>query len=122
MVGSQHGLMLSMVTMLKQGSLSRGAINAIYKIMRRIEAKELGVDAAEMVVTSTRQEIEEQWGLYDGFDLKLVRKLRVRRRRGVSCLGRHMSRMVVCTNVIIFFSNNVHICLSVCALLNLVIR
>jgi sucrose-phosphate synthase len=48
-----------------------------------------------MVVTSTRQEIEEQWGLYDGCDIKLERKLRVRRRRGVSSLGRYMPRMVV---------------------------
>ncbi|KDP31602.1 hypothetical protein JCGZ_14827 [Jatropha curcas] len=81
--------------LLKQGRLSRKDINATYKIMRRIEAEELGLDAAEMVVTSTKQEIEEQWGLYDGFDLKLERKLRVRRRRGVSCLGRNMPRMVV---------------------------
>ncbi|XVF29787.1 hypothetical protein REPUB_Repub16aG0001200 [Reevesia pubescens] len=62
--------------------------------MRRIEGEELGLDAAEMVITSTRQEIEEQWGLYDGFDLKLERKLRARRRRGVSCHGRYMPRMV----------------------------
>ncbi|XP_024031594.1 probable sucrose-phosphate synthase 4 isoform X1 [Morus notabilis] len=81
--------------LLKQGRVSREDINATYKIVRRIEAEELGLDAAEMVVTSTRQEIEEQWGLYDGFDLKLERKLRVRRRRGVSCLGRYMPRMVV---------------------------
>ncbi|XP_057453886.1 sucrose-phosphate synthase 4 [Lotus japonicus] len=81
--------------LLKQGRLSREAINATYKIMRRIEAEEMSLDAAEMVITSTRQEIEEQWGLYDGFDLKLERKLRVRRRRGVSCHGRHMPRMVV---------------------------
>nr|QHZ00909.1 sucrose phosphate synthase 4 [Paeonia lactiflora] len=81
--------------LLKQGRLSRGDINSTYKIMRRIEAEELGLDAAEMVVTSTKQEIEEQWGLYDGFDLKLERKLRVRKRRGVSCLGRYMPRMMV---------------------------
>ncbi|KAE8022223.1 hypothetical protein FH972_008040 [Carpinus fangiana] len=81
--------------LLKQGRLSREDINATYRIMRRIEAEELSLDAAEMVVTSTRQEIEEQWGLYDGFDLKLERKLRVRRRRGVSCYGRNMPRMVV---------------------------
>ncbi|KAL4032168.1 hypothetical protein IC575_005233 [Cucumis melo] len=81
--------------LLKQGRLSREDINATYNILRRIEAEELGLDAAEMVVTSTRQEIEEQWGLYDGFDLKLERKLRVRRQRGVSCLGRYMPRMVV---------------------------
>ena len=81
--------------LLKQGRLSREDINSTYKIMRRIEAEEMGLDAAEMVVTSTRQEIEEQWGLYDGFDLQLERKLRVRRRRGVSCFGRNMPRMVV---------------------------
>ncbi|XP_010252403.1 PREDICTED: probable sucrose-phosphate synthase 4 [Nelumbo nucifera] len=81
--------------LLKQGRLSKEDINSTYKIMRRIEAEELGLDAAEMVVTSTRQEIEEQWGLYDGFDIKLERKLRVRKRRGVSCFGRYMPRMVV---------------------------
>ncbi|KAG8633503.1 hypothetical protein MANES_18G109400v8 [Manihot esculenta] len=81
--------------LLKQGRLSKEDINVTYKIMRRIEAEELGLDATEMVVTSTKQEIEEQWGLYDGFDIKLERKLRVRRRRGVSCMGRHMPRMVV---------------------------
>lgn len=81
--------------LLKQGRLSREEINSTYRIARRIEAEEFALDAAEMIVTSTRQEIEEQWGLYDGFDLKIERKLRVRRRRGVSCLGRHMPRMVV---------------------------
>ncbi|KAL7118378.1 hypothetical protein ACP275_03G132800 [Erythranthe tilingii] len=81
--------------LLKQGRLSRADINTTYKIMRRIEAEELGLDTAEMVVTSTRQEIDEQWGLYDGFDIQLERKLRIRRRRGVSCLGRYMPRMVV---------------------------
>ncbi|KAJ0025109.1 hypothetical protein Pint_07216 [Pistacia integerrima] len=80
--------------LLKQGRLPKD-INATYKIMRRIEAEEMGLDAAEMVVTSTRQEIEEQWGLYDGFDIKLERKLRVRRQRGVSCFGRYMPRMAV---------------------------
>ncbi|KAG6523653.1 hypothetical protein ZIOFF_013518 [Zingiber officinale] len=81
--------------LLKQGRLSLEDINSTYRIMRRIEGEEAALDAAEMVVTSTRQEIEEQWGSYDGFDLKLERKLRVRRRRGVSCLGRYMPRMVV---------------------------
>lgn len=81
--------------LLKQGRFSREDINSTYKILRRIEGEEFGLDATEMVVTSTRQEIEEQWGLYDGFDIKLERKLRVRRRRGVSCLGRYMPRMVV---------------------------
>ncbi|CAN6475434.1 unnamed protein product [Victoria cruziana] len=81
--------------LLKQGRLSKEDINNTYKIMRRIEAEEYSLDSAEMVVTSTRQEIEEQWGLYDGFDVNLERKLRARSRRGVSCHGRYMPRMVV---------------------------
>jgi sucrose-phosphate synthase len=81
--------------LLKLGRMPRAEIQGTYRIARRVEAEETGLDAAEVVVTSTKQEIEEQWGLYDGFDLMVERKLRVRRRRGVSCLGRYMPRMVV---------------------------
>ncbi|XP_061991482.1 probable sucrose-phosphate synthase 1 [Rosa rugosa] len=81
--------------LLKQGRLSRDEINATYKIMRRIEAEELSLDASEIVITSTRQEIDEQWRLYDGFDPILERKIRARIRRNVSCYGRFMPRMVV---------------------------
>lgn len=96
MVMTGHSLGRNKVEQLvKQGRLTLADINSTYRIARRIEAEELGLDAAEMVVTSTKQEIEEQWGLYDGFDVRLERKLRVRKRRGVSCLGRYMPRMVV---------------------------
>lgn len=81
--------------LLKQGRLSRDEINTTYKIMRRIEAEELALDGSEIVITSTRQEIEEQWRLYDGFDPVLERKLRARIRRNVSCYGRYMPRMAV---------------------------
>ncbi|KAM1411788.1 hypothetical protein ACFXTO_024620 [Malus domestica] len=81
--------------LLKQGRLSRDEINKTYKIMRRIEAEELALDAFEIFITSTRQEIEEQWRLYDGFDPILERKLRARIRRNVSCYGRFMPRMVI---------------------------
>nr|QHZ00908.1 sucrose phosphate synthase 1 [Paeonia lactiflora] len=81
--------------LLKQGRQSREEINLTYKIMRRIEAEELSLDASEIVITSTRQEIEEQWRLYDGFDPILGRKLRARIKRNVSCYGRFMPRMVV---------------------------
>ncbi|KAL0315553.1 UNVERIFIED_CONTAM: putative sucrose-phosphate synthase 1 [Sesamum radiatum] len=81
--------------LLRQGRLSRDEINSTYKIMRRIEAEELSLDASEIVITSTRQEIEEQWRLYDGFDPILERKLRARIKRNVSCYGRFMPRMVV---------------------------
>lgn len=81
--------------LLKQGRQSKEDINSTYKITRRIEAEELSLDAAELVITSTKQEIEEQWGLYDGFDVKLEKVLRARGRRGVNCHGRFMPRMVV---------------------------
>ncbi|KAL5559766.1 hypothetical protein UlMin_035977 [Ulmus minor] len=81
--------------LLKQGRQSREEINSTYKIMRRIEAEELALDSSEIVITSTRQEIEEQWRLYDGFDPILERKLRARLKRGVSSHGRFMPRMIV---------------------------
>ncbi|CAK7328425.1 unnamed protein product [Dovyalis caffra] len=81
--------------LLKQGRQSKEDINSTYKIMRRIEGEELSLDAAELVITSTKQEIDEQWGLYDGFDVKLEKVLRARARRGVNCHGRYMPRMVV---------------------------
>ncbi|KAL3507308.1 hypothetical protein ACH5RR_032690 [Cinchona calisaya] len=81
--------------LLKQGRQSKEDINSTYRIMRRIEAEELSLDAAELVITSTKQEIDEQWGLYDGFDVKLEKVLRARARRGVNCHGRYMPRMAV---------------------------
>ena len=89
--------------LLKQGRQSKEDINLNYKIMRRIEAEELSLDAAELVITSTKQEIEEQWGLYDGFDVKLEKVLRARARRGVVSHGRYMPRMVVSFTVSLSF-------------------
>ncbi|KAI5349855.1 hypothetical protein L3X38_002746 [Prunus dulcis] len=43
--------------LLKQGRQSKEDINSTYKIMTRIEAEELSLDAAEVVITSTKQEI-----------------------------------------------------------------
>jgi sucrose-phosphate synthase len=63
--------------------------------MRRIEAEEFALDAAELVVTSTQQEIIDQWGLYDGYDAKLERVLRLRARKGLGTHGRFMPRMAV---------------------------
>lgn len=80
--------------LLKQGRLAE-EINTAYKIRRRIEAEELSLDTSEIIITSTRQEIEQQWRLYDGFDPVLERKLRARIKRGVSCHGRYMPRFVV---------------------------
>jgi sucrose-phosphate synthase len=85
--------------LLKQGRQSREQINMTYKIMRRIEAEELSLDASEIVIASTRQEIEEQWNLYDGFEVILARKLRARVKRGANCYGRYMPRMVVSIHI-----------------------
>ena len=38
-----------------------------YKISRRIEAEERALENAMMVFTSTQQEVDEQWGLYDSY-------------------------------------------------------
>lgn len=89
--------------LLKQGRLSKDEINMTYKILRRIEAEEIALDASEIVITSTGQEIEEQWRLYDGFDPVLERKLRARIRRNVSCYGRFMPRMAVSNRMLLIF-------------------
>ncbi len=51
--------------------MSKAEIESSYKISRRIEGEERGLEAATMVFTSTEQEITEQWGLYDGYDANL---------------------------------------------------
>ncbi|CAH1434017.1 unnamed protein product [Lactuca virosa] len=79
--------------LLRQGRLTKHEINATYKIMRRIEGEENSLDASDIVISRTRQEIE-QWRLYDGFDPVLEKILRARIRRNVSCYGRFMPRMV----------------------------
>ncbi|KAL0372249.1 UNVERIFIED_CONTAM: putative sucrose-phosphate synthase 1 [Sesamum calycinum] len=80
--------------LLKQGRQSREEINSTYKIMRRIEAEEMTLDDAEVIITSTRQEIEEQWRLYDGFDPVLERKLRARIKRNVIPPGMEFRNVV----------------------------
>ncbi|KAK9082619.1 hypothetical protein Scep_029090 [Stephania cephalantha] len=94
--------------LIKQARQSTEDINSTYKIFRRIEAEEFSIDAAEMVITSTRQEIDQQWGLYDGFDVKLEKVLRARTRRKVNCHGRFMPRMVVIPPGMDFSSVEVH--------------
>ena len=94
--------------LLKQGRQSKEDINSMYRIMRRIEGEELSLDAAEVVITSTRQEIEEQWGLYDGFDVNLERVLRLRVKEGMSCYGRYMPRMVVSSKYFVLKATDIY--------------
>lgn len=76
--------------LLTSASMTRAEIEATYSIGRRIEAEECCLDAAAMVFTSTQQEVDEQWGLYDGYSPELARVLRFRR-----SYGRHMPLMKV---------------------------
>ena len=46
--------------------MTRREIEAAYAMSRRVEAEERALDAACLVFTSTRQEVADQWGLYDG--------------------------------------------------------
>ncbi|KAJ0699435.1 putative sucrose-phosphate synthase [Helianthus annuus] len=89
--------------LLRHGRLTKDEINATYKIMRKIEAEESSLDSSEVVITSTRQEIDELWRLYDGFDQVLEKKLRARIRRNVSCYGRFMPHIVVSTKNVLMF-------------------
>jgi len=47
--------------------LKRDVIEARYNMSRRIEAEEDILGAAELVITSTNQEIEQQYGFYDHY-------------------------------------------------------
>lgn len=76
--------------LLANGTLTRSEIETTYHISRRIEAEEKCLDVATMVFTSTQQEIDEQWGLYDGYDPSLARILRFH-----TAYGRHMPVMKV---------------------------
>lgn len=49
------------------GGLSAGEIEQRYNMSRRIEAEELTLASADRVITSTHQEIEEQYELYDHY-------------------------------------------------------
>jgi len=76
--------------LMSSGTMTRGEVEATYSISRRIEAEERSLDVATMVFTSTQQEIDEQWGLYDGYHPSLARVLRFRQ-----SYGRHMPLMKV---------------------------
>lgn len=75
--------------LLKVGNISRAEMEATYKISRRIEGEERALDAAIMVVTSTQQEVDLQWNLYDGYNKDKAKAMRYKPQ------GRHMPHMHV---------------------------
>ncbi|XP_059076418.1 uncharacterized protein LOC131072701 [Cryptomeria japonica] len=72
---------------LKQGKQSKEEIDRIYKIYHKIDVEELCLDFVELMVSNTRREIEEQWGLYDDFDLQLDKKFRARAKHNQNYYG-----------------------------------
>ena len=48
-------------------------LEGTYSISRRIEAEETTLSVAERIITSTRQEVEEQYGLYDFYQPERMR-------------------------------------------------
>jgi len=65
LVHTGHSLGRSKRKQLLASGVKRSEIETTYNISHRIEAEETTLGVAARVITSTRQEIEEQYGLYD---------------------------------------------------------
>ena len=73
MVHTGHSLGHSKRKQLLVSGVSRTEIETTYNITRRIEAEETTLGVAERVITSTQQEIEQQYGLYDFYQPERMR-------------------------------------------------
>jgi len=68
LVHTGHSLgRVKLARLLEQG-LAREEIEERFAIARRIEAEEVALDHAALVIASTRQEADEQYGLYENHD------------------------------------------------------
>ena len=73
LVHTGHSLGRSKRLRLVASGIQRSEIETTYNISRRIEAEETTLAVAERVITSTQQEIEEQYGLYDFYQPERMR-------------------------------------------------
>jgi len=73
LVHTGHSLGRSKRKRLLASGLKREFIENRYKISRRIEAEEETLSVAERVITSTHQEIEQQYGMYDYYQPEQMR-------------------------------------------------
>ncbi|MHB8970650.1 MAG: HAD family hydrolase [Pirellulaceae bacterium] len=73
LVHTGHSLGRTKRKQLLASGIKRSDIEATYNISRRIEAEETTLGAAERVITSTQQEIEQQYGLYDFYQPECMR-------------------------------------------------
>jgi len=73
LVFTGHSLGHNKRKQLLASGVNRSEIESMYTISRRIEAEETTLGAARRVITSTQQEIEQQYGLYDFYQPEHMR-------------------------------------------------
>lgn len=73
LVYTGHSLGRNKRQLLLASGIKRSEIESTYNISRRIEAEEAALGVAERIITSTRQEIEQQYGLYDFYQPERMR-------------------------------------------------
>jgi sucrose-phosphate synthase len=73
LVHTGHSLGHNKRKQLLASGLKRDEIEATYHISRRIEAEETTLGVAARIITSTQQEIEQQYGLYDFYQPERMR-------------------------------------------------
>jgi len=73
LVHTGHSLGRNKRKQLLASGVKRSEIESTYNISRRVEAEETTLGAAERVITSTQQEIEQQYALYDYYQPKAMR-------------------------------------------------
>ncbi|MEW5903001.1 MAG: HAD family hydrolase [Pseudomonadota bacterium] len=73
LVFTGHSLGRSKRKRLLASGVKGADIESTYHITRRIEAEETTLGVAERIITSTRQEIEQQYGLYDFYQPERMR-------------------------------------------------
>ena len=73
LVHTGHSLGRSKRRQLLASGIKRGEIETTYNISRRIEAEEMTLGVAERVITSTQQEVEQQYSLYDFYQPERMR-------------------------------------------------
>lgn len=73
LVHTGHSLGRSKRRQLLAAGHSKASLETRYNISRRIEAEETTLSVAERVITSTRQEVEEQYALYDHYQPERMR-------------------------------------------------
>jgi sucrose-phosphate synthase len=73
LVHTGHSLGRNKRKQLLASGVRRSEIETTYNISRRIEAEETTLGVAERIITSTQQEIEQQYGLYDFYQPERMR-------------------------------------------------